>query len=112
MALRDEVGRRIAAFVTGQTSLNQLREWFEPLSWQLAEILGDADMPSADQQLVFDVDLLLSEYTSGHRDEQEVRSALLPRVATYRAVLGSGAVARPLWVGNARTTQLEAFVYA
>lgn len=108
----DDARRTIAELLAGDISLSTFRDVFAQLAWQFAEDIGQEQTASEYQQMVFDVDLALAEFSSGHRTEVELRAVLAPFAATYRALLGTGVVSREGRRGVAPTTTLIGAVAA
>ena len=69
---------KIAAYVTGRTSLRSFRSWFLPASWDVAKWA-----PANLQELVYRIDGYLVEHENGHRSEAELRDALSSILRSY-----------------------------
>ena len=71
MFSEQELRNRIAQVIVGNVSLDDFEDWFVGASWN---VHAQADPRLA--QLVGAVELHLAEYSSGHRDERQLRSGL------------------------------------
>lgn len=65
----------LARYASGEIFLKELQEWFIPRAWELLTEGG----PAAD--LAAEIELLLAEYTSGQRTEDDLREAFKPHAA-------------------------------
>jgi hypothetical protein len=71
-------------YVAGKISLRTFEDWFTPIAWEI-EKFQDPDA----ETLVYQIDVLLAEVSSGHRSENSLKSALVPVISNI--VMGSGA---------------------
>jgi hypothetical protein len=62
---------RLLRYLDGTDSLRMFRQWFVPSTWNVEEWAS----PRL-QELVYSIKLLLAEYTSGHRSEEDLRARL------------------------------------
>jgi hypothetical protein len=72
-----EVRTQLSRYLSGKSSLEQFREWFDVETWGLA---AEPDSPL--RQLAGEIELRIAEYTNGHRTEDDLRNlfqALLQR---------------------------------
>ena len=69
-----EIRRRVAAYLSGESTLGDLQAWLVPATWDLNEEEGSA------AALRGAIELALAEYTSRHRSVEELQEML--RVAT------------------------------
>lgn len=70
-SLEREVRQQLARYASGEILLAEFQTWFVPNTWTVER---DAD-PKA-SQLVYRIELLLAEYSSGHWTESELRTKL------------------------------------
>jgi hypothetical protein len=91
----------LAGYVSGEVPLAEFQEWFVPRAW---EALAEGGSVS---DLVSEVELLLAEFTGGHRSEHDLREALKPHASVHPggivsvsspAVWVSTVVSQP-WIG-------------
>ena len=82
--LNVELRDRLVAYLADEISLLEFQEWFVPRLWGVDE---HADPTT--QELWFEVELRLAEYTSGHRTVEELRESLLPLVRTQSMSIGA-----------------------
>jgi len=75
--LSNETRDRIGRFLAGDDTLQQLRRWFRSSALTAVSDSGDAD----DEELVFAVELLLSELDHGDWTEDELRAKLKELIA-------------------------------
>jgi hypothetical protein len=95
MPLAAQIRAQIARYLTGAITLNEFQEWFVPEAWVV-----EASSPAYD--LAQTIELLLAEYTSGHRTQDELREALgaltvsvTVHTAPAMAMASSAVIARP-----------------
>jgi hypothetical protein len=72
-----DVQRHLAAYINGNVSLSEFRDWFDDETWELS---NDQDAPLG--QTVAEIELRFAEFTNGHRTEDDLRyhlETLLPR---------------------------------
>lgn len=75
-----EVRRQLARHLSDAISLDEFEDWLVPRSWNFHKEAS----PSL-QALVSEIELLLAEFSNGHRSEEELRRALLPLVTNYES---------------------------
>jgi hypothetical protein len=68
-----EIRTHLGRYLSGKSSLRQLREWFDVETWGLA-----AEPDSPVRQLAGEIELRLAEFTNGHLSETELRALLQP----------------------------------
>lgn len=82
MDLSTTIHERTAAFVEGQLSLAEFRDWIAAVSEQ-----GDEDGSSSDQALCARIWRFISEHGYGHRDDEslseELTRAITPVALTW-----------------------------
>lgn len=66
-----EIREQLARFLFGDATLERFEEWFVPETWD-ADKAGDAEA----EDLTNEIDLAVSEYTSGHLSAEELRTRL------------------------------------
>lgn len=69
----------LARYVSGEIPLPVFQEWFVPRAW---EVLAEG---GAAIDLTSDIELLLAEYTGGHRTEHDLQDALKQHAAVPAA---------------------------
>jgi hypothetical protein len=72
MVSAQELRAKIASYVSGEVSLDDLDEWFSANTWNMHQDDSDAEA----QELAAKVELLLAEHSSGHLLDGELRSDL------------------------------------
>jgi hypothetical protein len=80
-----QIRERLARYLRGENSLDQFEDWLVQRSWNMHRDSGDAA-----KELVSAIELRLAEYSSGHLDEQSLRSELLPFINTYASQFSIG----------------------
>jgi hypothetical protein len=73
-----EIHNALVDYLAGNTSLDRFRDWFDETTWTV-----DESDDRAAQALAGEIELRIAEYLNGHRDESELRQALLPQVRTF-----------------------------
>jgi len=79
MITESQIREHIASFLAGEESLDAFEDWLVQNSWNMHR-----DSSEAAQQLVAEIELRLSEYSSGHLDEGALRNELRSFVEWYR----------------------------
>jgi hypothetical protein len=79
-SLLDQICRQIERCISGQTSLDEFRAWFVPISWNI-EDCGEPDTI----QLAFRIDGILSEASSGQWTDHDIVEELAGIVALLRS---------------------------
>src|SRR5262245_56875528 len=84
-SLQLEIRTELAKYFASELRLRAFEDWFMPASWNVHQTgdVGDAD-------LVYTIELHLSEFSSGHWTENELRALLLPLVTDYSVPAGDG----------------------
>jgi hypothetical protein len=86
-SLLDELRDRISACIAGAATLGEFHDWLIPETWDID------DEPENVKRLAHRAQLLLAEFATGHRSEEELLSAF------WRLVDGASitvAIGRPL----------------
>lgn len=76
------IREKLAAFLAGHVDLEEFEDWFVQTTWNVHQA-GD----ESEKQLVYAVELRLSEHSAGHLTEADLRGELLPFVQQYSAVV-------------------------
>lgn len=69
LGIRTQLGR----YLSGKSSLEQFRKWFDVETWGLA---AESDSPT--RQIAGEIELHIAEFTNGHLSESELRAVLQP----------------------------------
>lgn len=78
-----EIFRYLAAYLAGEISLEQFRDWFDASAWQSEKSSDEA------AQVTSTVELRLAEYSNGHWTENELREQLFEVVRASPELLKS-----------------------
>ena len=78
-----EIREKLASYLADEISLEEFEDWFVPASWN---VLNRESKIAID--LVYDIELLLAEYSKDCWDEHELREQFLPLVQEYRVDIG------------------------
>lgn len=76
-AIRDQLAR----YLKGEASLREFEEWFTAHTWDVDRI-GDQEA----QDLTYEIELRLAEFTNGHWTEDDLRRLFQPLVETFHTV--------------------------
>jgi hypothetical protein len=78
-----EIRSQLASYLAGDMTLSAFSDWFVEKTWgeETSESFSD---------LVSEIELVLAEFTSGHRSEEEVKNLLRPHVTDYTIYLRLG----------------------
>lgn len=71
--LLSEIREHLGRYLSGKSTLEQFREWFDVETWGIA---AEPDSPL--RQLAGEIELRIAEFTNGHRTEDDLRSMLQP----------------------------------
>jgi hypothetical protein len=71
MASAREIRSRLSEWLVGTTTLREFEDWFVPATWNMHRS-GD----KAAEDLVEDIEIILSEYSDGYLSRDEVRERL------------------------------------
>ena len=77
-----EIREKLASYIVGEISLGDLEDWFVPASWNVIQKERKDVI-----DLVYDIELLLAEYSNGGWNEDELRYLLRPLVENYQVEL-------------------------
>jgi hypothetical protein len=77
------VRRRLANYLAGKTTLRAFRRWFYPATWDI-----DGWAPASLKELVYEVKLLLAEYSNGDWTEDEFPTKMSVIIGSYEANVG------------------------
>lgn len=79
-----QIRERLLGYLNGGTDLHAFEDWFVPAAW-------DIEKSGACQalDLTYEVELLLAEYTNGHRSESDLREELCRLIPVYRGAFGT-----------------------
>jgi hypothetical protein len=78
-----EIHNALVDYLAGNVTLDKFRDWFDEATWTI-----DESSDRAAQALAGEIELRIAEYLNGHRDETELRQALLPQVRIFSHGLG------------------------
>jgi hypothetical protein len=83
-----DIRRKLALVLEGKMEVEDFEDWLVPTSWNM-----HLDSSQRAQDLVWAIELLLSEYSSSHRTEQSLRLAFQKLLSEVKASfdLASGA---------------------
>lgn len=68
-----EIHNQLVRYLADEISLDEFRDWFDQTTW---------DLDLSKNALAAEIELRLAEYSSGHRDEAELRKLLRPLAQT------------------------------
>ena len=80
-----QIRQWLARYLHKEVSLDQFEDWIVQQSWNM-----HLDSELSAQNLASAIELRLAEYSSGHLDENQLRSELLPFITSYNAVVYVG----------------------
>jgi hypothetical protein len=78
-----EIRAKLASYLVDEISLEEFEDWFVVASWN---VIHKESKIAID--LVYDIELLLAEYSKDCWSENELREQLLPIVQEYRVDIG------------------------
>ena len=78
-----QIRGKLADYLAGDISLDELEDWFVPASWNVRQT-GTAQAAV----LVYEIELRLAEYSNDQWTEDDLRSFLRPLAETYWAFTG------------------------
>lgn len=70
-----EIREWLSKYIRGEVMLREFQEWFVPVTWEI----NDEDA----LELTKEIELLLAEFTNGHRTEAECKVLLRPLCTMY-----------------------------
>lgn len=80
MITAEQIRERLSDYKRGKTSFEDFDDWFAANSWNAHRIC-----PSSLQNLIYEVEAKLAEYTGGYVDESSLRTNLALFVKQYSA---------------------------
>jgi hypothetical protein len=75
-----DIHRHLSEYLDGKMSLADFQAWFVPATWNI-HLTGE---PGA-QELAYEIDHRIAEFTSGHRTEDDLRALLMSLTTDYAA---------------------------
>ena len=85
MVNETEIRGQLARYLVGEIPLDQFEEWLVQGSWD-----AHLDSEGSAQELAYNVELKLAEFSSGHLSEEELRRGLRPLLEYCTVRLGVG----------------------
>ena len=73
-----DIRDKLASYLVGEISLKDFEDWFVPVSWNIIH----SNNPDA-INLVYEIELWLSEFSDGFWSEHELKQHLKPLVMNY-----------------------------
>lgn len=89
--LSAQIRKRLRSLVAGKTSLRSFQGWFVPVTWDI-ETAGDA----VAKKLTYKIELLLAEYTSGHRTRSDLKDSLSALTVVSSSEVSASAATPPI----------------
>jgi hypothetical protein len=74
-----EIRERLASYLVDEISLGEFEDWFVAASWDVIHRESRIAI-----ELVYDIELLLAEYSNGCWNEDELKGHFIPLVQEYR----------------------------
>ena len=89
----NDIRKNLANYLAKKISLSEFEDWFVQNSWD-SQKTGNLEL----RELVHTIELRLSEFSSGHLTEQELREELLPFVTliSTSVIFGNAAINTPM----------------
>ena len=78
----EEIRKRLASYISRETSLDEFEDWFVSSSWNVAQT-----SPPDAQKLVFEIESRLSEYSGNHISEDALRRALAQLIQSVEVTI-------------------------
>jgi hypothetical protein len=78
-----EIRAKLASYLVDEISLEEFEDWFIAASWNVMHRESKITI-----DLVYDIELLLAEYSKDCWNEDELREQFLPIVQEYRVDIG------------------------
>ena len=72
MSILKQIHAKVDSYIDGQISLESFDEWLSPIAWNIEKY----NEPDA-EKLVYQIDILLAEYSQEHRTEASLKEELL-----------------------------------
>ena len=79
-----EIRAKLVSYLVDEISLEEFEDWFVSASWN---VIHRGSRIAID--LVYDIELLLAEYSKACWNENELREHFLPLVQEYRVEIGN-----------------------
>jgi hypothetical protein len=76
-----QIREAVLGFISGKTDLQSFEDWFVPATWDIEK----SGSPAQTFELAHEIELLLAEYTNGHRSESNLKEELSRVIPVYRA---------------------------
>ena len=92
---------KLASYLAGEISLEEFEDWFVPASWNVAQVNNQNAV-----NLVYEIELWLSEFSDGHWSEDELKNNLCPLVTDYKVDIGSDHIIKMDSIANFDLYQL------
>jgi len=83
MSLANAIRDKVISYLSGEISLDELEDWVVTRTWDVDKT---GDWEGAD--LAHGIELLLAEYTNGHRSEEELREQFHAMLSTIHVSTG------------------------
>jgi hypothetical protein len=77
-SLENKLRKKLASYLLGKISLEDFEDWFVSASWNVSQSKNHVAI-----NLVYEIELWLSEYSDGFRSENELKLLLRPLVENY-----------------------------
>jgi hypothetical protein len=81
-SLDNDIRENLASYLLGKISLEDFEDWFVSASWNV-----DKSGNQIAINMVYEIELWLSEYSDGFRNENELKMLLRPLVENYEIQL-------------------------
>lgn len=82
LSLDNEIRDKLGSYLLGEISLEDFEDWFVSASWNVNQSKNQAAI-----NMVYEIELWLSEYSDGFRSENELQNLLRPLVVNYKVEL-------------------------
>lgn len=82
-SLEIEIRQRLTHYLAGEASLQGFQTWLASATWNIHQ-----DEPQTTQDLAYEIELRLAEFTSGHWEEPHLQELLKPLVTRYSVAIG------------------------
>ena len=77
-SLDNDIRVKLASYLSGKISLEEFEDWFVSASWNV-----DKSENQVAINMVYEIELWISEYSDGFLDEDELKMLLRPIVENY-----------------------------
>jgi len=85
LSLDNEIREKLADYLVGKISLEEFEDWFVSASWNIDQSKNQVAI-----NMVYEIELWLSEYYNHFRSEDALKALLRPLVENYIIELSSG----------------------